>query len=190
METPKDPRSDAALKNKADQDPQFADEMWRFRHPEKDGQKLRLIDVAAELQTRYGLSASISTLHSFYKWLGVKRDFTESRNVVHQIKEEMRRDPSITPEAIERAGVVMFATGGIQRKDSRLFTAMMKIGQGRAKLDQNEKRLDQSDAQLKMESRRLALLEAKAAKADQAKEVLATKLSPEEQNRRLREILK
>lgn len=40
------------------------------------------------------------------------------------------------------------------------------------------------------DSRKLAILEAKAKQCDQAKEVLTTKLTPEEQNRRLREILK
>ena len=40
------------------------------------------------------------------------------------------------------------------------------------------------------DTRKLMLLEAKAAQADAAKDVLETKLTPEEQNRRLREILK
>ena len=40
------------------------------------------------------------------------------------------------------------------------------------------------------DARKLAVLEAKAAQADQAKDVLGTQLTPEEQNRRLREILK
>ena len=43
---------------------------------------------------------------------------------------------------------------------------------------------------LDLDTRRLAILEAKAAQADAAKDVLGTSLSPEEQNRRLREILK
>lgn len=40
------------------------------------------------------------------------------------------------------------------------------------------------------DDRKLAILEAKAAQADAAKDVLGTSLTPEEQNRRLREILK
>lgn len=46
-----------------------------------------------------------------------------------------------------------------------------------------------ADAQ-DMDRTKLALLEAKAKQADSAKDVLAGKLSPEEQTRRLREILK
>lgn len=165
----KDPRADAILQNKAEADPQFAEDMWRFRHPEKDGQKLNLTDVLVELQDRHGLSVSISTLSSFYKWLALRRDFAESRNLVYQLKEEMKRDPSISLEAIEKFGVIALATGGIQKKDGKLFSAMMKIGQGRKKLEQNDKRLKQTDKSLENEDRRVKLLEQKAAFYDAVK---------------------
>jgi hypothetical protein len=41
-----------------------------------------------------------------------------------------------------------------------------------------------------MDERKLVLLEQKAAQADAAKEVIKSKLTPEEQRRRLKEILK
>jgi hypothetical protein len=47
----------------------------------------------------------------------------------------------------------------------------------------------QAEAQ-QMDARKLAILETKANQADSAKDVLTQKLSPEEQTRRLREILK
>lgn len=170
MSMPKDPRADAILQNKAEADQEFADFMWRLRHPEKDGQKLTLIEVQVELQERHGIAIkSLSSLSDFYKWLSVRRDFQNSRNVVYQIKEEMRKDPSMTEEAIERAGVVMLATRGIQTKDAKLFSAMMKIGQGRKKLDQNDKRLKQTDKSLENEERRVKLLEQKAAFYDAVK---------------------
>jgi hypothetical protein len=167
---PKDPRADAILQNKAESDPQFAEDMWRFRHPEKDGEKLTLTDVLVELQEKHKLSVSLSTLSSFYKWLSLRRDFAESRNLVYQLKEEMKRDPSISLEAIEKFGVIALATGGIQKKDAKVFSAMMKIGQGRTKLDQNEKRLKQTDKSLENEERRVKLLERKARAADEAAE--------------------
>lgn len=46
------------------------------------------------------------------------------------------------------------------------------------------------DRQLELDERKLKLLEEKAAQNDQAKEVLGSSLSPAEQNRRLKEILK
>jgi len=168
MDIPKDPRVDAILQNKAEQDAQFAEDMWRFRHPEKDGQKLSMAEVLVELQDKHALRVSLSTLSSFYKWLAVRRDFAESRNLVYQLKEEMKRDPSISLEAIEKFGVIALATGGIQKKDSKVFSAMMKIGQGRTKLEQNDKRLKQTDKSLAMEARRVAVLEKKAAQADAA----------------------
>ena len=166
MDTLKIARPDAVLQSKAEADPEWADLMWRYRHPEKDGQKLTLVEVMVELQENQGISIkSLSSISGFYKWLAVRRDFQNSRNVVYQIKEEMRKDRSMTPEAIERAGVVMLATRGIQMKDAKLFSAMMKIGQGRTKLDQNDKRLKQTDQSLEHDARRIRLLEEAAAEA-------------------------
>jgi hypothetical protein len=162
MEPPKDPRADAKLQNLPDEE---LDVMWRFRNPEKGGKKLKMEAIAVQVPLRYGFTVSLSTLSSFYKWLAVRRDFRESRDVVHQIKEELKRDPEMSLEAIERAGVIMLATGGIQRKDGKLFSAMMKIGQGRTKLEQNDKRLKQTDKSLSQVDRRIRLLEDAAAEA-------------------------
>jgi hypothetical protein len=192
MDTLKIARPDAVLQSKAEADPEWADLMWRYRHPEKDGQKLTLVEVMVELQENQGISIkSLSSISGFYKWLAVRRDFQNSRNVVYQIKEEMRKDRSMTPEAIERAGVVMLATRGIQMKDAKLFSAMMKIGQGRTKLDQNDKRLKQTDQSLEHDARKLAMLEAKAAKADQADQVMGDgKLTEEEKAAKLKQIFR
>lgn len=191
MDIPKDPRVDAILQNKAEKDAQFAEDMWRFRHPEKDGQKLSMADVLVELQEKHALRVSMSTLSSFYKWLSVRRDFAESRNLVYQLKEEMKRDPSISLESIEKFGVIALATGGIQKKDSKVFSAMMKIGQGRAKLEQNDKRLKQTDKSLAMEARRVAVLEKKAAQADKASEITNDgELTEEEKAARIKQLFR
>lgn len=173
MERPKYPRIDAILQNKAERDPQFSEDMWRYRHPEKDGIKLSMTDVLVELLEKHQVTVSLSTLSSFYKWLSVRRDFQESRNLVYQLKEEMKQDPTMSLEAIERFGVIALATGGIQKKDGKLFAAMMKIGQGRKKLDQNDKRLKQTDKSLENEERRVKLLEQKAAFYDAVKKASA-----------------
>ena len=186
----KEIRSDAKLKNLAEKDPQFAAEMWRFRHPEDDGQKLTLEAICAALPGLCGLSCSISTLSEFYAWLRVKRRLDARASLADQLKLELAKDPDLTEDQIRRAGQRLFMAEGIIEKDARVFADMVKIGQNETKLAQNEAKLKISKQALSHDARRLALLEAKAAKADQAKEVLATKLSPEEQNRRLREILK
>lgn len=163
MDTPKEPREDAKLQNLPEEELEV---LWRFRHPEPGGKKLKMSAIAAvQVPLRYGFPISISSLSYFYKWLAVRRDFRESRDVVHQIKEELKRDPDMSLEAIERAGVIMLATGGIQRKDGKLFSAMMKIGQGRTKLDQNDKRLKQTDKVIEQNNRRIRLLEEAAADA-------------------------
>lgn len=176
METLKDPRVDAILQNKAESDPQFAEDMWRFRHPEKDGQKLSLAEVLVELRGTHGLRVSMSTLSSFYKWLSVRRDFKASNDVIRQVKEEMRSDPDFTEEEVEKAGRLMFATRGMATKDPKMFQAAIKLGHGRKALDQRDKQLDQRDKELTQREtlvaqseRRIALLEAKAAFADEVK---------------------
>ncbi len=175
MDFPNTARPDAILQSKAEKDQDFADEMWRLRHPEKDGQKLTLVEVMVELQKKHGISIkSLSTVSSFYKWLAVRRDFQQSRNVIYQIKEQMREDPEFTEEAIERAGVVMMATRGIQTKDGKLFSAMMKIGQGRVKLKQNDAKLGLQKEVVELDKRKLALLETKAAFYDAVKKSAET----------------
>jgi hypothetical protein len=190
MDFPNTARPDAILQSRAEKDQDFADEMWRLRHPEKDGQKLTLVEVMVELEKKHGVSIkSVSSVSTFYKWLAVRRDFQQSRNVIHQIKEQMRQDPEFTEEAIERAGVVMMATRGIQTKDGRLFSAMMKIGQGRVKLKQNDQKIAISKEVVEMDKRKLVILERKAAKADAAEEVSNNgTMSAEEKQARMKEI--
>lgn len=168
MDAPKEPREDAKLQNLPEEELEV---LWRFRNPEPGGKKLKMSAIAAvQVPLRYGFSISISSLSYFYKWLAVRRDFRQSRDVVYQIKEELKRDPEMSLEAIERAGVIMLATGGIQRKDGKLFSAMMKIGQQRVKLDQNEVKLGLSKEMVEMDKRKLALLERKAKAMDEAAE--------------------
>jgi hypothetical protein len=192
MDIPKDARADAVLQTKAEADPEFADMMWRLRHPEKDGKKFTLVEVMAELQERHGIPVrSLSTVSSFYKWLSVRRDFERTRDVIEQIKEQMRADPTFDLEEIERAGVVMMAARGVQTRDGKLFSAMMKIGHGRAKIKQMDARLGLMEEAQELDKRRVALLEAKAAKADEAGKVMGDgKLTEEEKAAKLKQIFR
>jgi hypothetical protein len=197
METLKDPRVDAILPNKAESDPQFAEDMWRLRHPEKDGKKLSLAEVLVELQASHGIEVSMSTLCAFYKWLSVRRDFKATNDVIRQVKAEMRADPDFTEEEVEKAGRMMFATRGMAIKDPKMFQAAIKLGHGRTALDQRNKQLKQRDKELTQREklvehseRKLAMLEAKAARLDaleaKAKEIHGDNtLTPEEQRQAL-----
>lgn len=189
--------TNSPLQLRAEQDAQFAEEMWRFRHPEEGGEKLTLEAILVEVPLRYGIVvSSLDTLSRFYRWLKVRRDFAAKRDAIAQIKEEMAKDPSISPEQIEKAGRVMFLTDAYVEKNAKVFGAMMKIGQTDKSLDQRDKQLTQRDEELKQREklveqgeRKLRILEAKAAKADQAEEVASNgAMTPEEKQARMKEI--
>jgi DNA-binding transcriptional MerR regulator len=166
------------LQQRAERDPQFAEEMWRFRHPEEDGEKLTLEAILVECPLRYGITVgSLDTLSRFYAWLKLKRRFQEKRNAIEQIKAEMAKDPDMTPDQIESAGRVMFLTESVVEKNAKVFSAMVKIGQTDKSLDQRERQLDQRDTELVQREkqvaqaeRKLAILEKKAAFYDAVKE--------------------
>jgi hypothetical protein len=195
----KDPEAHVSspLQLRAEQDAQFAEEMWRFRNPEDGGEKLTLEAILVECPLRYGITVgSLDTLSRFYRWLRLKRESQEKRDAIRQIKEEMAKDPAISPEQIEQAGRVMFLTDAYVDKNAKVFSSMVKIGQTDKSLAQRDKQLDQRDKELVQREalvlqaeRRVKLLEAKAAKAMEAEEVAGNgAMSPEEKQARMKEI--
>ena len=165
------------LQLRAEQDAQFAEEMWRFRHPEEGGEKLTLEAIMAECPLRYAIPVgSLDTLSRFYRWLKLRREFQEKRDAINQIKAEMAKDPEISEEQIEKAGRVMFLTDSYVKKDAKVFGSMMKIGQNKTALNQRQTQLDQRDREIAQREklvaqseRRLAILEKKAAFYDAVK---------------------
>jgi hypothetical protein len=187
------------LQLRAESDAVFAEEMWRYRHPEEGGEKLTLEAIQVEVPLRYGIVvSSLDTLSRFYRWLKVRRDFQAKRDAIAQIKEEMAKDPSISPEQIDKAGRVMFLTDSYVEKDAKVFGAMMKIGQTDKSLAQRDTQLQQRDKELtqreklvQQSERRVALLEAKAAKADQASEITNNgDLTEEEKAARIKQLFR
>lgn len=179
------------LQLRAEQDAAFAEEMWRFRHPEEGGQKLTLEAIMVEVPLRYGIAVgSLDTLSRFYKWLGLRRRFQAKNDFIRQLQEEMRKDPKFSEDQIKKVGRRLFLTESVIDKDRKLFVDMVKIGQNDVKLDQNDQKIAISKEVVELDKRRLEILEKKAAQTDAAKDVIKQKLNPEEENRRLREILK
>ncbi|MEI6656756.1 MAG: hypothetical protein WCP45_18475 [Verrucomicrobiota bacterium] len=173
-------RADAKLQNL----PQEAlDELWRYRHPEEGGEAMTLEAICAELPKRFNISISISSLSVFYRWLAVRQRLDARAALSDQLKLELAKNPEVSEKQIQQAGRRLFMAEGIIEKDAKVFAEMVKIGQ-------NDQRLSQNDQKIGLDKRKLAILEKKAAQADAAKDVLGQSLSLEEQNRRMREILK
>ncbi len=169
--------TNSPLQLRAEQDAQFAEEMWRFRHPEEGGEKLTLEAILVEVPLRYGIVVqSLDTLSRFYRWLKVRRDFQQKRDFVAQFKQELAKDPEISEEEIERAGRVMFLADSVAEKNPKVFATMHRLGSDTKAARQRDKQLAQKDAEiaqkdelLKQAERRVAVLEKKAAFADAVK---------------------
>lgn len=187
------------LQTRAEKDEAFAEDMWRFRFPEEDGEKLTYEAILVECPLRYGIVVgSLDTLTRFYAWLKLRREFREKRDAIYQIQSEMARDPDISEEKITKAGRVMFLTDSYVKKDAKVFASMVKIGQDDTALNQRQTQLDQRDREIaqreklvEQSERRVKLLEAKAAKSDQADAVMGDgKLSEEEKAAKLKQIFR
>lgn len=173
METDKEIRADAKLKNLP---PQALEDLWLMRNPGEDGEKLTLEAVAVAVPGLYGFSCSVSSLSEFYKWLRLKKRMESAAERSSQARLALASDPGMTPELLARVGQMVFTAETIEDGNVKAYVELVKLQLQAGKQE--------------MELRKLKILEDKAALADAAKEVLTTKLSPEEQNRRLREILK
>jgi len=135
-----------------------------------------LVDTAAWLKAD-GIKTSRSSLSEFGSWYALRQQLTHNASTVETLLEELKRgNPSMTHEQMDEAGQLFFTTLAIEQRDSLTWKRV-----------QSDKRAAFRD---QLESRRIAVLEKKAAQLDQVQKVVAQQLSPEEQKARLKEILK
>ena len=144
----KEIRADAKLKNLP---PEILEDLWRYRNPEENGQKLTLEAILAELKIRYGITSSMGALSEFYAWLRMERRMAAARARAEQARLLLAQDPSATPEAIAHVGHLTFTSEMVQDGNVKAFVALEKL------------RL--ASRQLDFDGRRLKLLEDKAAEA-------------------------
>jgi hypothetical protein len=140
-----------------------------------DGRKaMSQAEVAAEVERRHGFSVSVDTVSRWQRWYPLHLRLESAKATAEQAKLEfVKENPDASPEDAERLGQYVFTSEMVENGNVKAFVALAKL-----RLEQRKVAVDE---------RKLALLEAKEEKA---KEVLGSDLSVEEQNRRLREILK
>ncbi|MEO5713000.1 MAG: hypothetical protein ABIT37_05890 [Luteolibacter sp.] len=171
------PRDDAKLKKRAYEDRAFADEMWRFQHPEDGGSKVTYEAILVHLRHNYQIESSVGALSDFYPWLDSMRRFQAAASAADAAKRRrLELEPDIALTELEEFGQFVFTNETIQNRDTLNFVRLKKLRAVEAKLSQDE--------------RKLVMLEAKAKQLDAAKEVMGSTLSTEEQNKRIRAILK
>lgn len=157
----KEIRADAKLKNLPKE---ILEELWRYRNPEEDGQKLTYVEVLAELQARHGIASSLGALSEFYSWLRLERKMEAARNRAEQARLLLAQDPDATPAAIARVGQMTFTAEMVQDGNVRGFVALEKLRILERQVNQDERKL----ALLETKARRLDELEAKAKEIKQA----------------------
>lgn len=188
MKPDKKPRADSKLKNLPAEDQEA---IWSLMHPtDRETPAMTLEAVAVSVRDSYQISVGLSTLSEWHSWYALERRMLNARNRANQTAVELAKNSDLSPADIERVAQTVFTAETLEGGNIKAFVALAKLGLDRTKLEQAEAKIGLARKALAHDARRLELLEAKAKQADQAKDVLETKLSPEEQNRRLREILK
>lgn len=174
MQAQKKPRADSKLKNL----PEEAQEaLWSLMHPTDRSKPAATLEGAAVFcEMEFGFAPALSSLSEWHSWFSLARRMSAAAERAAQVRLELAKDSSITPDDLERIAQTVFTAETLEGGDIKSYVALAKLNLQRRSLE--------------LDTRKLAILEAKAAQADQAKDILTQKLSPEEQNRRLREILK
>lgn len=149
----KEIRADAKLKNLP---PEILEELWRLRNPaDEDEKKFTFVEVLVWLKG-HGIDSSLGALSEFYSWLRLKRRIEAAAERATQVRMELAKDSTITPDDLERIAQTVFTAETIEGGDVEAFVKLATLRLNRQRVDQDE--------------RKLKLLEAKAAFYDAVKE--------------------
>lgn len=170
----KQPRSDSKLKTLPEEE---QEKIWQWFQRDGEREPMRLEDAQSEIPLRYGFTVSLGSLSEWRAWYALRRRMDAARSRAEQARVEWLLDnPDATPEALERVAQSVFTAEALEAGDIKNFVALAQLRIRARALD--------------LDAEKLELMRRKADAADQAKEVLGSGMTMEEQNRRLREILK
>lgn len=158
----KEIRSDAKLKNLP---PQALEDLWRFRYPEEDGEKLTLEAVCVQVQELFGFSCSLSSLSEFYKWLRLKKRMESAAERASQARLALAQDPNMTPEMLARVGQMVFTAETIEDGNVKAYVELVKLQLQARSLEINARKLKLLEDSAKEAKAKLTAL-ASAAKSN------------------------
>jgi hypothetical protein len=143
-------RGDAVLKNLPDA---LQEELYQYLRRNTQEKAL------AWLATSHGIKTSARALTGFWQWYPRSAFLRNAESFASTLEKTIRKLPElkITGQQASEIAEVTFELQAAQDRDPELFLALQKGKANREKL--------------RLESRRVALLEQKAAQADKAKEV-------------------
>lgn len=164
----KKPRGDAKLKTLPDA---LQEELF---------QRLRrtsAVKVIAWLQEKHAVKTSAGSLSDFFSWYPRSGWLKQSAAFATDLEATIKKLPElqITAEKAAQVAQVAFEIQAAQNRDPELFLALRKNAHDSATLRLNE--------------RKVKLLEAKAAQADQAREISGNAdLTPAEKEQRIKQV--
>lgn len=149
-------RADAKLKNLPEGK---LDELWLLRHPVDGGKRKKIREIKALLPKQFGLSASISTISGFYRWLRQKRETEQSMEAAEQAKLEfLKENPDASPEALHSLAQMVFTNKAMQQGDVKAWAKVAGIWERKKAREFNEKKF-QAAIKSKLETGLDALFE-------------------------------
>ena len=175
MSNSKKPRADSKLKNLPEH---LQEGFWLLLHPtDLEVKPYTLEDLGGEIHDKHQLSVSISTLSEWHSWYALKRRMEQAAERANQTAIALAKDSDLTPEDIERVAQTVFTAETLEAGNVKGFVALAKLRLASRALDHD--------------ARRLAVLEAKAAQADEAAGVANDgKLSEDEKAAALKRIFR
>jgi hypothetical protein len=178
--------------------------LWRDSLAEdaREFWRQQFISELSQAEIRKLIHARLKVNLTYDGQLNAFRDWElEQRSMdleAERAEEEERRliedHPNWTKDQVRDELIKRFYARALAQGNAKLGLATMDRDlnerSAKTKAEQKEKEIDLRKQKLGLDSRKIALLEKKAAQLDQVKEVVAARLSPEEQKKRLKEILK
>lgn len=175
MDNDKKPRADSKLKNLPDH---IQEGFWLLLHPTDVSVKpYTLEDLGGEIYDRHQISVAVSTVSEWQSWYALKRRLESAAERASQARLALAKDPGMSPEMLARVGQMVFTAETIEDGNVKAYVELVKLQlQARA---------------LEINARKLVMLEAKAAKADEAAGVANDgKLTEEEKAAKLKQIFR
>ncbi len=143
-------RSDAKLKNLSAEDQET---LWLLMHPtDKETPGRTVEEMLVHIQEEHGFSVSLSTFYEWHSYYLQEQRMAKAAERAHQAKLQLAADPSISPEDLDRVAQTIFTAEMLETGNVKAYVALAKVGIARKALDHD--------------ARRIALLEAKAARMD------------------------
>jgi hypothetical protein len=128
------------------------------------------------VRAKYELEVSLATLWDFLFWWQLRRHLETAARFAAKVRKTLARLPDyqLDDETLSLATQAAFEVRALQTEDWRALCQL--------------RRLRQKERDYRVNERKLALLERKAAQAEEAAALARSTLTPEERERRLKEI--